>query len=583
MRPFIAMLVCVFALVLMANAAAPPSAPEREPDQLDYLFFASDKPVLIRLHVRVGDRAYDALWYDWMTKLFAWFDKDNNGTLDAKEIVRVPEANYLSNNLQGGIGGAPSGAITLATFDTNKDGKVDKKEFREYYRRSVNPLRFFMNNGPATSAKQINESIYKRLDKPATGPLTSTDMARLPGMLTTLDENEDEMLSSSELSTGNSDPYRRAAAQPFGRLKLPVQTIDTGVMALQDGPPLADRLAMLTRRYDENKDGKLSAKEIGLDRELFEKLDTNKDGNLDAKELQGFFKRTPDLVFRIRTGQLTTATGILAKIGLGKAVVADRLEINPDKATMPMAKSVKKTNGQNLAFSLGDTRFQVQAMDSGNNRYNRLSGVRSFYVQQFNTLAGEKGYVDKSQQKDGNDPYIFPMFPQADKDANDKLTKKEFNEWLDMLQEGGNVHVSIQVTDQGRSLFSVLDTNGDGNLSMREMRSAWERMKPLCKTDKGFLVADLPRTMQMVVGHGDAYFSGGFIAAPTGYGMTATPAMYRGPAPAWFTKMDRNGDGDLSPREWLGTEEEFAAMDTDKDGLISAAEANAYEKKSPKK
>ena len=63
--------------------------------------------------------------------------------------------------------------------------------------------------------------------------------------------------------------------------------------------------------------------------------------------------------------------------------------------------------------------------------------------------------------------------------------------------------------------------------------------------------------------------------------MVATPQV-KGNNPAWFTKMDINGDGDISPKEWLGDEETFNEIDTDKDGLISAAEARAFEAKKPK-
>jgi hypothetical protein len=37
--------------------------------------------------------------------------------------------------------------------------------------------------------------------------------------------------------------------------------------------------------------------------------------------------------------------------------------------------------------------------------------------------------------------------------------------------------------------------------------------------------------------------------------------------------MDRNGDGEVSPREFLGTPEDFRKIDTNGDGLIDAEEA----------
>ena len=55
--------------------------------------------------------------------------------------------------------------------------------------------------------------------------------------------------------------------------------------------------------------------------------------------------------------------------------------------------------------------------------------------------------------------------------------------------------------------------------------------------------------------------------APAPRGSTAQ----RGPL--WFRKMDVNGDGDVSEREFLGSKEDFQRINTSGDGLISVEEA----------
>ncbi|MBX9582607.1 MAG: EF-hand domain-containing protein, partial [Gemmataceae bacterium] len=50
------------------------------------------------------------------------------------------------------------------------------------------------------------------------------------------------------------------------------------------------------------------------------------------------------------------------------------------------------------------------------------------------------------------------------------------------------------------------------------------------------------------------------------------PAAKTG-VPDWFTKMDRNGDGDISRREFLGPLSLFRRLDADGDGLITPDEA----------
>jgi hypothetical protein len=104
---------------------------------------------------------------------------------------------------------------------------------------------------------------------------------------------------------------------------------------------------------------------------------------------------------------------------------------------------------------------------------------------------------------------------------------------------------------------------------VREIRTAWTRMQPYVKAADGALTkADAPRRLTFAMGQGQNVFFAG------------RPAKRQGPpAPAWFTKMDRNNDGDISPIEFLGTEEEFRMLDADGDGLISIEEALQWEAK----
>ena len=215
--------------------AKAPARGARTADQLDFIFFASDRPVLVRLHMRIGEKPYSAAWEAWMDKLFAWFDKDNNGSLSPAEVGRLNTANNLQNQVQGSIGGPSGQTVPFATLDTNKDGKVSREEFRTYYRNGgFSPLRFYNQNGEARNAKQTNDAIYKRLDvKLPRGELKASDVAKLPGLMPKLDEDENELLTSAELNTESNDqPNYGFVVQP-PRMRAPVQPMETGLIQIQ--------------------------------------------------------------------------------------------------------------------------------------------------------------------------------------------------------------------------------------------------------------------------------------------------------------------------------------------------------------
>jgi Ca2+-binding EF-hand superfamily protein len=565
-------------------ATAPPTS--HAADVQDIVFLGDDRPVLIRLHLRVGGRPFRHAWERYMHDLFAYLDVNGDGVLSAKEAKHVPNAQQLLQSMQGGFfNPAPgrSAVALLRDLDTNKDGKVTVEELMSYYRHSgagpfqQAPVQFqLLTSNPVTAA------LFEHLDRNRDGKLTKTELEAAAGLMATLDYNDDELLSPQEVAPSlAADPFGFVRRQPPGprdqRPMFVTVDADDGGRQLSDTlrtrygrrGPRSKEIPALNNLVGESMKlfnvaprtavRKVTRQQIGLDRAAFDLLDADHNGELNASELARFCERPADI-----------------------EVTLDIDDSRPDRAPRhsarpPFAAGVEAVSHGAWLFTFQDAQLHVRRSDA-NPAYAEFAqaqenAIRQFFLQQFRGADKKgKGYVEYKDLKLNTDQFLRTVFELADRDNDGKLYEREFAAYLDISGRAASAFTLLSIGDLGRGLFEALDANRDGYLGLRELRTAWMRLARWDRNKDGSIGAtEVPRQFQFTLA-GAQNYPGRFFGAMAPYGSTQ-PVAVPTKGPLWFRKMDRNGDGDVSPREFLGTREEFRRIDTDGDGLIDAAEA----------
>ena len=579
----------------LAPAAAPVPAPRATVEGQDFVFLGEARPVLIRMHVRLEDQSLQAASDDFMKYLFDYLDVNRDGVLSKEEARRAPTVELIANGglAFGGRAFGPAGLArpALASFSTRKDGALTLAQVSAYYRSrgwlpfqfqlapSLNPgsarLALFSGQSPEPSVEAINKAIFTLLDTNRDGKLTKDELAAAPAVLLRLDENEDDLVTTRELVPNTKRDMASMMAMFSGGNRSKATSNKTLVPITTRGAAPASLVSSLRHRYGNRllklQDRKLARKDLGLDEATFAGLDTNGDGLLDAGELAGFVRRSPDLELLVRFAGETARVEVMI----------------PENGPSPLSGKVKKM-GEMALLDLGVSRLEVRGNaeeEYGTETFDSL--VRQQFVAQFKAADKDNnGYLDEKEAKANR---VFrESFAMMDRDGDGKLYEKEviayFEDYRKIQKKATASCVSLVLSDQSRGLFDLLDVNRDGQLSVREMRGAVALLRPFDREGKGYLTrADIPRTHQLLLRRGplDGGDPGGARAFAALYG-GGGKSKRRGPAaagPLWFRKMDRNRDGDVSRKEFLFSDEKFREIDTDGDGLISVAEAEAHDAK----
>jgi Ca2+-binding EF-hand superfamily protein len=312
------------------------------------------------------------------------------------------------------------------------------------------------------------------------------------------------------------------------------------------------------------KDHRLSRDEFALPAGKFDRCDVDGDGLLDFEELSYFVRRPhPDLELTIRLGERRPDQS--AEGGAEAAGAAE-------PADTAIGGAAVRFSGDGLATVVLDSVQIDIACQPGSGG---PAAARAAYLEQFKAADKDgNGYLEAAELAEN--PLARDTFALLDSDGDGKLFEAEALAWFDQRETSARSRVVLTLSDQGRDLFEILDVNHDGRLSRRELAAAVHRL-PLWDADgDGELGAgEIPNHYRLAFGRGEPSLP---ALAPG----AATPAASGGPAlkapppgPAWFQSMDRNRDGEIASREFLGAPALFERLDSNSDGVLDAAEAGA--------
>ncbi|MBL9125618.1 MAG: hypothetical protein JNG90_18410 [Planctomycetaceae bacterium] len=511
------------------------------------------------MHLYVDGRPFRDVWRDHARGYVQSLDANQDGRIDRAE---AQQARPSLASLAAGAG-STEGNASLARFVAERPAGAPLEECLRWQETTADgPFSVTESAAAALSDGALLELIDADRDR----RLSRVELGAAIDVLRRRDFDNNEALTRNELISGAA-LYQ--SVSPRGEVppaasgpdeQRPANADRTGddrsrfllIVHAQTSP--AEIAGAILDRYD--RDGnrrltcRLAAREVALGDELFAALDHSGDDALDIDELGAFAARAPDVELSIQFGQLSAEVPALASAG----------------TALSAGMRIRARSDGSYKLELPDATVDLRR----DNRHPTKNRAQEIDFRSFD--ADANGYLDAPEAA-----RVIGKAPLAllDADNDGMVQPAEFEAFVTREGDAAGARLVLALTGEGQNLFEQIDANFDGGLTPRELRTAAEQLANQDLNGDGYLDGDeLPQQVGLLLARGRLRLAdmsnSAALRRPRG-----TVRVEEEVGPGWFRKMDRNRDGDVSPREFLGTAAQFEHFDANRDGLIAADEAEA--------
>jgi Ca2+-binding EF-hand superfamily protein len=524
-----------------ADEAIPPDQPDAS-DRATLVIMAPLGPVLADLRISVAKLPYRT----WVGRFLATqLDRNRSGSLTVEEL------SLLTDRIRQLADIASSEQIMADITGEDDAESVRTTEFADWLRNRL-PRAFDLIAQPQAADDAVRLSAL--LDKDGNGAISNKELLQTFRTLRFRDLDNDETLSIAELM-----PYRDPRSQ---NAAIAPDVANLPFFHITDEESLHAAAQRIISRY--GAEGTMARAVLRMSGSSSEKTDS-----LTSDRLIAWLK-SPEYHLQI-------------DVRLSDRANTSDIDVVVEPSAQQFCKIQDDSFGQ-TAMKIDGLSLRIVARGGG---ANTRSVTRGFLGQTFVMVDGDRNQYLDEQEFTGLQSALQQSgasgdFAVIDQNKDGMINRDELFSFVERDQMATASRIEVSVRQDGRTLFSLLDANQDRRLSLREIRSGVEVLRKYdLNGDGSFEETELGTEYILTLGLGQPELRRSVGSMSMMNGMNADrgdailPGLENLQGPDWFRRMDRNQDGDVTRREFLGTADHFQQIDTDGDGLLSSAEAMA--------